>query len=430
MVGGLVGAGQGGGGCVAITAVHGERGRLDASLEDLGCGWAWGAVHRARPRVPLACPECGHGMHAKVSRHRLRFFAHDPGAPDCALSGESMEHHLLKLELASAVRAAGFHAELEVRGPGGDWRADVMASSPDGTVRMAWEAQLSPITAEEVARRTARFAKDAVRVCWVATKLRPWVGAVPSVHVRPPGEERAGWTVAGGLVRFTVEKCDECLLGRTLGHGRWQQATADLRSFVGWVLAGRAVAHPVPGGLDIEGHRWAGVWSADRYIRADADHSRERHRLLAEWEEQSRRREADRRRGLARQRAAAAATAPAQAARQPTAPDGPVAEPRWVVDLPSGERERLHAAAVSQALVLDGVHAVLRHRDGDRRWALGTAMFVGGRPYGVLRPRPRFVDWSRLAGLVIFVRNRDELRLLGRTAPNGARIVVLPGAAR
>jgi hypothetical protein len=37
-----------------------------------------------------------------------------------------------------------------------------------------------------------------------------------------------------------------------------------------------------------------------------------------------------------------------------------------------------------------------------------------------------FVNWSQLKDLVIFVRNHDELRLLGRTAPNGTRIIVLP----
>ncbi|CAM5275930.1 hypothetical protein BOQ63_000865 (plasmid) [Streptomyces viridifaciens] len=48
-----------------------------------------------------------------------------------------------------------------------------MATSPDGRHRMAWEAQLSPITVDEISQRTARFAKDGVRVCWVTTKLRP-----------------------------------------------------------------------------------------------------------------------------------------------------------------------------------------------------------------------------------------------------------------
>ncbi|MEU1600678.1 competence protein CoiA family protein [Streptomyces sp. NPDC005708] len=148
-------------------------------------------------------------LHAKVSPHGLRFFAHDPGSLTCALAGESMEHHLLKLEFSEAVRAAGHQAELEVRASDGAWRADVMATSANGRMRMAWEAQLSPITAHEIRERTRRFARDRVRVCWVATRLRSWVGQAPSVHIRPPqgdGPPKWGpkWEVRDGLFRFTV----------------------------------------------------------------------------------------------------------------------------------------------------------------------------------------------------------------------------------
>jgi hypothetical protein len=47
--------------------------------------------------------------------------------------------------------SAGWHAELEVRADDGTWRADVLASAHDGSRRIAWEAQLSPITAELLA---------------------------------------------------------------------------------------------------------------------------------------------------------------------------------------------------------------------------------------------------------------------------------------
>ncbi|WP_086694233.1 hypothetical protein [Streptomyces recifensis] len=35
-------------------------------------------------------------------------------------------------------------------------------------------------------------------------------------------------------------------------------------------------------------------------------------------------------------------------------------------------------------------------------------------------------DWDKLKGLLIFILNLDELRIFGRTAPNGTRIIVLP----
>ncbi|MFD7736673.1 competence protein CoiA, partial [Kitasatospora phosalacinea] len=250
---------------MAITAVHAERGRIDASRDDLGCGWAWSAIHRVRPRVPLACPECGHGMHAKLSPTRLRFFAHDSGSPTCALAGESMEHHLLKLQLAGAVRAAGWVAELEVRAPDGTWRADVMAASPDGGRRIAWEAQLSAITEDEVGARTERFAREGVGVCWVAVRPRRWLGAVPSVRVTPPGTTPdggpAGWQVAAGLARFQVEKCTRwCRCSR--GHGDWQGVTAPLDDFVAWVLAGRVAPYRAPADgryrLRADGRPWGG----------------------------------------------------------------------------------------------------------------------------------------------------------------------------
>ncbi|MFI1712613.1 competence protein CoiA [Streptomyces litmocidini] len=420
---------------MGFTAQHDGRGRLDATQADLGCGWVWEAVHRARPRVAMTCPECAHPVHAKVSRYGLRFFAHDPGSPTCALAGESMEHHLLKLELATAVRAAGHHAELEVRGPDGDWRADVMATSPDGTARMAWEAQLSPITVDEITQRTARFAKDGVRVCWVATKLRPWVGEVPSVHVRPPGDREPNWTVAGGLARFTVTKCDdEYSLCRAVGHGEWHETEADLRSFTAWALTGRAVAHRLPSWLHTDQHAWTGVWTAPQYIDAAAAYWQARDRAVAELEEQQRREEIRRRRREAERRARVAALAaapPKPPTKQPAVPEqgssaAPRPEPVWEVDLPHHERQRLREAALSEARLLFGVETELRHHDRDRRWALGSPLYVGDRPYAVLRPHPQLVDWGRLKGLLIFVRGLDELRVLGRTAPNGTRIIVLP----
>ncbi len=43
---------------MGFTAVHADWGRLDASLDDLGCGRAWEDVHRVKG-LQLACPECG-----------------------------------------------------------------------------------------------------------------------------------------------------------------------------------------------------------------------------------------------------------------------------------------------------------------------------------------------------------------------------------
>ncbi|MGW3558153.1 competence protein CoiA family protein [Streptomyces sp. NPDC000963] len=147
-----------------FTALHPDLGRLDATLPDLGRGMAWGQVHKVRPRVPLVCPECAWGVHPKVSGSGVRFFCHDPNRPaSCELSNELWEHHMLKLEMAGAIRAAGWFAALEVPAEDGSWRADVMA----------WEAQLSPITLEDIEARTGRYAEEDIRVCWVYPGVWP-----------------------------------------------------------------------------------------------------------------------------------------------------------------------------------------------------------------------------------------------------------------
>ncbi|WP_437050110.1 competence protein CoiA family protein [Streptomyces sp. enrichment culture] len=122
----------------------------------------------------------------------------------CELLNESWEHHMLKLEMAGAIRTAGWFATLEVPAEDGSWRADVMASSTDESRRMAWEAQLSPITVDDIAARTDRYAKEGIRVCWVHPGARPpqWITAVPAVRVRAPQERNEPWVVDDGLAGF------------------------------------------------------------------------------------------------------------------------------------------------------------------------------------------------------------------------------------
>ncbi|WND15965.1 competence protein CoiA family protein [Streptomyces violaceus] len=110
-----------------------------------------------KPSAPLTCDECGHTMYAKKSLAGLQFFAHAPGAPTRALALEWIAHHLLKLELATAARDAGAHAELQAPKPHGTWRADVLVTEPDGAWKTALEAQLAPITEADITARTERM---------------------------------------------------------------------------------------------------------------------------------------------------------------------------------------------------------------------------------------------------------------------------------
>ena len=240
-----------------LTAQHASTGVLDATVDPLGEGVPWEAIHRARPRAPLTCRECGHGLHAKVSPKGLRFFAHDRAAPTCSLVGETMAHRLLKLQLASAIRDTGWYAELEVAGDG--WRADVLATSPDGARRMAWEAQLAQITVDELRERTARMEASGVPVCWVTDRERPWIGAGPAIRLSladeagPPVAVDAKVVDGTGVFREAWcprRRCenDGGAPGPCPGHGWWRpvEPDVDLSVFVAGVLAGTIRAHRTP----------------------------------------------------------------------------------------------------------------------------------------------------------------------------------------
>ncbi|MFD6187454.1 hypothetical protein [Streptomyces goshikiensis] len=205
-------------------------------------------VHRVTPRTVLQWPHCRQRMHAKQSINGLRYFAHDPGGPECSYGHKTMEHRLLKLQLATAIRAAGHQADLEVRGPDGRWRADVLATTAGGR-RIAWEAQLSSITVDDARRRTAALGADSVGVCWVFEEgQRSWMHQVPAIRVRPPAERAASWRVITGLFRWA---------GR-----HWDPVEADLEDFVAWALDGRVV----PRGFDPPRRYWVGGWTAPQYL--------------------------------------------------------------------------------------------------------------------------------------------------------------------
>lgn len=268
-----------------------DVGVLDATMPDLGAaGVGWEQLHRVRnPRPPLTCVGCGRGVHAKVSPAplTLRYFAHDAAASDCALAGESAAHRALKAALAAAVRSAGWHAELEVPGPG--WRADVLASAPDGDRRVAWEAQLSGISVDDISARTETLRAGGLEVCWVARRPVAWLGRVPAVQLSPiPAatnvEDR--FDVVDGLNRFVRRWCEpatRCAIrgrkrlfpGKCVGHNRWEPVTGmTLERFVGLHCAGQLLQHQPCAGLTPAQERarlrrgpW--TWTAEHYVLAE-----------------------------------------------------------------------------------------------------------------------------------------------------------------
>ncbi|MFJ9083873.1 competence protein CoiA family protein [Streptomyces sp. NPDC102384] len=269
---------------MAFLVQHAMWGTIDATVRDLGCGRSWDAVHRARPSAPLNCRECRHGMVAVHSPRGLRFFRHAPRAPRCSMAGgESLEHHLLKLELAQAARSAGFHAEYEVGAPDGSWRADVMATSADGTRRVALEAQLSPIAVEDIRARTDRYETEGIAVCWFGVAPRPWLGSIPSLLLDSPQQAGTSWTVRAGIARMTADDF-------TYLHWAPVQGVS-LTDAIAWIMSDRMRPHssvwlaPIVHGEAGQGwaaewtgpnlEKWQMWWTAPRYIEADVQQERE-----------------------------------------------------------------------------------------------------------------------------------------------------------
>ncbi len=134
----------------------------------------WSALaERARTRqLTIELPCCRARGYPRVSKLGTRHFVHHRRA-DCDWKPESPLHLKAKAEIARAVASAGYEAVTEDIGP--DWKADVMAKK--GTVRVAFEVQLSKQSLEETKERQARYARDGIRGCWFF--LRPPRRACP-----------------------------------------------------------------------------------------------------------------------------------------------------------------------------------------------------------------------------------------------------------
>lgn len=138
------------------------------------------------PRAWLVCPVCRKAVHAKVSSRQLRFFAHDAADKDCPLTGETLDHRLLKSALAAAVRQCGWYATLEARADDGSWIADVLATSPDGARQIVWEAQLARQHDDDTRDRTTKYRAAGFEVVWVFDRLT----APPAPHITVEIQER------------------------------------------------------------------------------------------------------------------------------------------------------------------------------------------------------------------------------------------------
>ena len=192
-----------------LTALLNGSRRLDITVVDDA---TWAEIYRVQPPAQLTCIHCGGRMSAK-RRLGTRHFAHHPGA-DCALAGrESPEHLRLKELLVTSVRDAGWRGELEA--PVGRRRTDVLATSPDGTERVAFEVQLSHQRDDDIDQRTQDCAADGAQVIWVVKDVRRLGG-----WQRGPWLELREDVVTGPLGRLAVEHTTEQCGGRAFRISR------------------------------------------------------------------------------------------------------------------------------------------------------------------------------------------------------------------
>jgi hypothetical protein len=161
----------------------------------------WVRLRTDRVEVRLPCGRPGFGRRSHLG---TQHFVHRSRHAGCLWAHESAEHVEAKKLIVDAARACGWDVQTEQCGD--DWRADVLAISPDHLRRVAFEVQLSPQNFETTSTRQRRYARDGIEGVWFFRQLPDsysiwadmpmlkliWDGtASVQVDMKPP---RLGWT--------------------------------------------------------------------------------------------------------------------------------------------------------------------------------------------------------------------------------------------
>lgn len=193
---------------------------------------------RGQRALRMAC--CDSVAVPKRSRLGLPFFAHARRGA-CDYAHETELHLQAKLCLLEGALIAGWDAQLEVTGQGGDglsWRADVLCVHLSTGERVALEFQRSAQTAAQMQARQEQYRSGGVRGWWFVVSphlsgTRPWQAGTPALRVTPELtvpelgvslSEAATLALTGGLtllpsalfpltltVLTLTERCGECL---------------------------------------------------------------------------------------------------------------------------------------------------------------------------------------------------------------------------
>ena len=123
------------------------------------------AIEARRDDGPFYCPECRGELILKAGRVKIAHFAHQAySACSYADELESKEHIEAKLEIYEALRVQPSVEKLQVERYLKEVRPDV-SFYYDGSY-IAIEIQISPITLDEIIRRTTAYTRKNIYVLW------------------------------------------------------------------------------------------------------------------------------------------------------------------------------------------------------------------------------------------------------------------------
>ncbi|WP_250033639.1 competence protein CoiA family protein [Paractinoplanes maris] len=154
-------------------------------------------------------PDCPEWMFLRRRNGLLHAVHHNPGIRDHD-EGESDAHKALKERIATAAQRNGLEADTESASPDRKRRTDVLIHG--GNQDLAFEAQISYASRENVQRRSKRARRDGLTPLWTTPSLKaPLVDVAPWAGIkRMPWQEYLSVTelpVIGGVRTLTRREC-------------------------------------------------------------------------------------------------------------------------------------------------------------------------------------------------------------------------------
>lgn len=138
------------------------------------------AALESQANAPFLCPECAELVILRTGAGRVSHFAHTPAVLCPYALAESETHRLCKKEIFDALLREPGVARAALERSLGTARPDVSANI--NGVPVAIEVQISNLSLETIARRTAEYARRGIYVLW----LPQWTPDLDHIRYSPP----------------------------------------------------------------------------------------------------------------------------------------------------------------------------------------------------------------------------------------------------